>query len=154
MEGKIALQYGLLIRQMWSASRFSSIAPHGLKKTIGKTSSDFHHHPQSASTGQFAPEFVGFRQQDAQEFLSFLLDGLYAVHPLPKFISNCDNPSHEDLNRIVEKPFVEFDDSNNRPDEIVAKEFWDGSNYIIDIIDDILLSPVFRLSAAESIRHC
>lgn len=33
---------------------------------------------------------------------------------------------HEDLNRVPKKPYVEMTDSNNRPDEIVAKEFLNG----------------------------
>ena len=33
---------------------------------------------------------------------------------------------HEDLNAISKKPYVEMKDSNGRPDEVVAAEFWDG----------------------------
>ena len=40
--------------------------------------------------GRFAPQFQGYGQQDSQELLAFLLDGL-----------------HEDLNRIKRKPYVE-----------------------------------------------
>ncbi len=39
---------------------------------------------------RFAPQFQGYAQQDSQELLAFLLDGL-----------------HEDLNRIKNKPYVE-----------------------------------------------
>jgi ubiquitin C-terminal hydrolase len=39
---------------------------------------------------QFAPQFSGYQQHDSQEFLAFLLDGL-----------------HEDINRILQKPYVE-----------------------------------------------
>lgn len=38
----------------------------------------------------FAPQFAGYSQQDSQELLAFLLDGL-----------------HEDLNRIRNKPYIE-----------------------------------------------
>jgi ubiquitin C-terminal hydrolase len=41
--------------------------------------------------------------------LNFLLDSL-----------------HEDLNRIQVKPYVETSESNNRPDEVVAQEHWEG----------------------------
>lgn len=50
-------------------------------------------------------QFVGNLQHDAHEFLAFLLDGL-----------------HEDLNRVVHKPYVELKDSDGREDFIVAKE--------------------------------
>ncbi|XP_063090618.1 ubiquitin carboxyl-terminal hydrolase 32-like [Cavia porcellus] len=54
---------------------------------------------------KYAPRFNGFQQQDSQELLAFLLDGL-----------------HEDLNRVHEKPYVELKDSDGRPDWEVAAE--------------------------------
>lgn len=33
---------------------------------------------------------------------------------------------HEDLNSVTIKPYIEQQDSNGRPDQIVAQEFWDG----------------------------
>jgi ubiquitin C-terminal hydrolase len=42
-----------------------------------------------------------------QELLAFLLDGL-----------------HEDLNRVAEKSYSELEDSDGRPDLIVAQEAW------------------------------
>lgn len=58
--------------------------------------------------------FAGFHQQDSQEFLAFLRDGL-----------------HEDLNRIKKKPYVEKpelgDDEVNNPNAVsdLAKQCWD-----------------------------
>lgn len=43
----------------------------------------------------------------SQELLAFLLDGL-----------------HEDLNRVKNKPYIEYPDSNGRPDEEIAAEAW------------------------------
>ena len=51
--------------------------------------------------------FSGFAQHDAQEYMSFLLDGL-----------------HEDVNRVRRKPYVEQVDSGGRPDHVVADESW------------------------------
>ncbi|XP_068649736.1 ubiquitin carboxyl-terminal hydrolase 8 isoform X2 [Aristolochia californica] len=56
---------------------------------------------------RFAPQFSGFNQHDSQELLAFLLDGL-----------------HEDLNRVKCKPYIEAKDSEGRPDEVVANEYW------------------------------
>lgn len=53
------------------------------------------------SVGRFAPQFSGYQQQDAQELMAFLLDGL-----------------HEDLNRIHKKPYIELKDADNRPDPV------------------------------------
>jgi len=33
---------------------------------------------------------------------------------------------HEDVNEITKKPYVEYKDSNDRTDEEISKEFWDG----------------------------
>ncbi|KAG0263362.1 CSN-associated deubiquitinating enzyme Ubp12 [Mortierella polycephala] len=57
--------------------------------------------------GRFNPSFIGYHQHDSQELLAFLLDGL-----------------HEDLNRIIKKPYTEVPDSNGRPDEEVADDCW------------------------------
>ena len=57
--------------------------------------------------GDFQPQFAGYDQQDSQEFMSFLLDGL-----------------HEDLNRCKRKPFVAKIESKQRPDELIASEAW------------------------------
>ncbi|KAF9178633.1 CSN-associated deubiquitinating enzyme Ubp12 [Haplosporangium sp. Z 767] len=58
--------------------------------------------------GRFNPSFTGYHQHDSQELLAFLLDGL-----------------HEDLNRIIKKPYTEVPDSNGRPDEEVANDCWE-----------------------------
>ncbi|KAG0053570.1 CSN-associated deubiquitinating enzyme Ubp12 [Gryganskiella cystojenkinii] len=60
-----------------------------------------------STIGRFAPSFTGYHQHDSQELLAFLLDGL-----------------HEDLNRIIKKPYTEMPDSNGRPDNVVADDFW------------------------------
>jgi ubiquitin carboxyl-terminal hydrolase 4/11/15 len=70
MSGAVAEHFGDLIHQLWSPTS-SAFAPRGFKTMIGR----------------FRPMFIGWSQQDSQEFLSFLLDGL-----------------HEDLNRIIKKP--------------------------------------------------
>lgn len=58
----------------------TSVVPHAIKDKVGR----------------YAPGFSGFSQQDSQEFLLFLLDGL-----------------QEDLNRILKKPYIEKPDSTD-----------------------------------------
>ena len=53
--------------------------------------------------GKRVSKFSGFGQQDSCELLTFVLDLL-----------------HEDLNRIVEKPYIEMHDSDGRPDATVS----------------------------------
>ena len=54
-------------------------------------------------------QFEGYRQQDAQEFLSALLDQL-----------------HEDLNRITDKPYIELLEKQANEDDLAAsKRWWD-----------------------------
>ncbi|XP_035767256.1 ubiquitin carboxyl-terminal hydrolase 32 [Neolamprologus brichardi] len=89
MRGHMAKCYGDLVMELWSGTQ-KNVAPLKLRWTIAK----------------YAPRFNGFQQQDSQELLAFLLDGL-----------------HEDLNRVHEKPYVELKDSDGRPDWEVASEF-------------------------------
>ena len=58
-KGNLACAYAELIRSMWTGSE-GSVSPFTLKKVIGK----------------FAGQFSGYGQQDSQEFISYLIDGL------------------------------------------------------------------------------
>ena len=60
------------------------------------------------AVGKFQPMFKGYHQHDSSEFITFLLDGL-----------------HEDLNRVLEKPYVESPDSEGKSDFEVAKLSWE-----------------------------
>ncbi|RQM26208.1 hypothetical protein B5M09_003267 [Aphanomyces astaci] len=62
--------------------------------------------------GEYAPAFAGYAQHDSQEVLSFILDGI-----------------HEDLNRVLEKPYTKPIEHAGRPDADVAKEEW--ANYLL-----------------------
>lgn len=70
MGGQVAEAFGQLIERIWSGNG-GSVPPREFKQALSK----------------FAPSFSGYGQQDSQELLAFLLDGI-----------------HEDLNRIKKKP--------------------------------------------------
>uniref|UniRef100_W4VR89 ubiquitinyl hydrolase 1 n=1 Tax=Corethrella appendiculata TaxID=1370023 RepID=W4VR89_9DIPT len=90
---------------------------------------------------KYAPQFSGGGQHDSQELLDWLLDSL-----------------HEDLNRVMEKPYTELKDSNGRADEIVAHEAWNlhhsrNQSIIVDLFYGQLKSKVSCLTCGhESVR--
>uniref|UniRef100_A0A673I037 Ubiquitin carboxyl-terminal hydrolase 4 n=1 Tax=Sinocyclocheilus rhinocerous TaxID=307959 RepID=A0A673I037_9TELE len=113
MRGEIAEAYADLVKQMW-LSRSSYVAPRTFKTQVGR----------------FAPQFSGYQQQDSQELLAFLLDGL-----------------HEDVNRVKKKPYLALRDAEGRPDEIVAKEAWANhrlrnDSVIVDIFHGLFKSTL------------
>mmetsp|Transcript_29401 Transcript_29401/g.71655 ORF Transcript_29401/g.71655 Transcript_29401/m.71655 type:complete len:974 (+) Transcript_29401:210-3131(+) len=89
--GRIAEEFGSLIGKIWS-EKYTVVAPRSFKEAIG----------------EFAPQFRGYSQQDSQELLAFLLDGL-----------------HEDLNRLTKK---EYDpnpvESEGKSDSVLADLSW------------------------------
>ena len=90
--GNIAAKYFNLLCQMWL----------GMEKKID---------PSIFITTfkNLKKQFGGNRQQDAQEFLSVLLDQL-----------------HEDLNRITDKPYIELLEKQPNEDDLTAsKRWWD-----------------------------
>ncbi|CAF4316324.1 unnamed protein product [Rotaria sp. Silwood2] len=92
MKGDVAIAYGKLLHEMWSGNT-DFYAPKFLKQSVAN----------------YAPQFSGFAQQDSQEFMSFLLDGL-----------------HEDLNLVKVKPYVEKkDDDGTTDDTTLANEQWE-----------------------------
>ncbi|EON98122.1 putative ubiquitin specific peptidase 11 protein [Phaeoacremonium minimum UCRPA7] len=78
--GDVARAYGHLLAEMYKDPAPPSIVPKFFRSTIGR----------------YAPAFAGYGQQDSQEFLGFLLDGL-----------------QEDLSRIKKKPYIEKPDSTD-----------------------------------------
>ncbi|KAI9007984.1 hypothetical protein CLU79DRAFT_800368 [Phycomyces nitens] len=74
-----------------------------------------------ATIGRFNQTFTGYQQHDTQELLAFLLDGL-----------------HEDLNRIIKKPYIELPDFKDMSDKEIAQCNWDyhkarNDSIIVDI---------------------
>lgn len=83
--------------------------------------------------GKFAPQFSGYSQQDSQELVAFLLDGLHEdlnrYAPRFQYLSlsqPCVATYVALACRVLQKPYVEAVESNGRPDEVVAEEAWNG----------------------------
>ncbi|KAK4049142.1 hypothetical protein OIV83_004340 [Microbotryomycetes sp. JL201] len=116
MRGQVAEAFGQLIERLWSQSG-SSVAPREFKQALSR----------------FAPQFSGYGQQDTQELLAFLLDGV-----------------HEDLNRIKKKPATSAPDWEGGGDkELVelAQTCWDqyrsrNDSVIVDLFQGQLRSTV------------
>lgn len=110
--GDVAAAYAQLLKEVYKDPSPGCVSPRQFKTTIGKY-----------STG-----FSGYGQQDSQEFLGFLLDGL-----------------QEDLSRIKKKPYIEKPDSTdemvNDADAIrqMAEKVWD----ITKKRDDSVIADLF-----------
>ncbi|CAK78771.1 unnamed protein product (macronuclear) [Paramecium tetraurelia] len=90
--GRLACNYAELLKELYESTS-TSVAPWNVKKIIG----------------QQAPQFNGYSQQDSQELLSYLLDGL-----------------HEDLNRIKKKPYIPDVEYKGQSDQEFADLYWDN----------------------------
>lgn len=71
MKGALIKAFSQVIQDLWQADGDREVNPSALKSQIQR----------------FTPRFMGYSQQDAQEFLRYLLEGL-----------------HEDVNRVTIKP--------------------------------------------------
>ncbi|KAL4445628.1 hypothetical protein ABPG74_006179 [Tetrahymena malaccensis] len=112
----VAQSYSVLIKQVRNTGSSSSQAPYALKKSIERVSS----------------QFYGTDQQDAQELLRCLLDGL-----------------HEDLNRVRTKPkYRELEaDTNKRTLQEISDDWYQyykgrDDSVVTDFFSGQLLSKV------------
>lgn len=134
---------------------------HGqIAKTFGQTienlwtqavHSSFSPRMLKQQTSRFAPQFAGYGQHDTQEFIAFLLDGL-----------------HEDLNRIIKKPYIEKPDwkagGSDRQLAELGKECWEGykkrnDSVIVDLFQGQLQSTLVcpechKVSTVVTARDC
>lgn len=118
MKGKLIQAFAELIKSMWKQSSSDAVSPHSFKTQIQR----------------FAPRFMGYNQQDAQEFLRFLLEGL-----------------HDDLNQVKSQPKYtpcEFDASLN--DHENAEKSW--KNYLSR--DNSLMTDLFVGQLKSMLKCC
>ncbi|KAH3686814.1 hypothetical protein WICPIJ_002211 [Wickerhamomyces pijperi] len=122
MNGKIAEAFANLVHHLFEkkSHKVNSYTPRDFKYTIG----------------HFNSMFSGYQQQDSQEFLAFLLDGL-----------------HEDLNRIFKKPITEKPELNDRdsitPENIklLSEKSWEqhklrNDSIIVDLFTGLYKSTL------------
>ena len=110
--GEVAKAYASLLQEIFGENAASSFAPRAFKHCIGK----------------YGPSFSGYGQQDSQEFLLFLLDGL-----------------QEDLNRIFKKPYIEKPDSTDEMvhDMVALRQMADKCWDIYKARNDSVITDLF-----------
>eukprot|EP01119_Soliformovum_irregulare_P021714 TRINITY_DN7289_c0_g1_i3.p1 TRINITY_DN7289_c0_g1~~TRINITY_DN7289_c0_g1_i3.p1 ORF type:complete len:1084 (-),score=332.05 TRINITY_DN7289_c0_g1_i3:3-3011(-) len=121
-QGKLVTEFGKLLKLLWDG-KYTHLVPRDFKKVLGT----------------FATQFNGYQQQDSQELLAFLLDGI-----------------HEDLNRIKSSPTKAEETFTSEPaqeilkeksDSEAAQESWENhikrnSSLIVDLFHGLLKSKV------------
>ncbi|XP_059172661.1 ubiquitin carboxyl-terminal hydrolase 8-like [Physella acuta] len=90
MHGEVVDEFAYVMKALWS-QQYRSITPQDLKNVVG----------------QYNPMFSGDQQQDLQEFLICLLDGL-----------------HEGLNEVKKAPPIPEQDNDRLTDEYAAQIAW------------------------------
>ncbi|NWR95356.1 UBP2 hydrolase, partial [Furnarius figulus] len=91
MRTALMSEFAKLIQLLWTSSPNESVSPSEFKTQIQR----------------YAPRFVGYNQQDAQEFLRFLLDGL-----------------HSEVNRVLVRPRASTDSLDHLPDDEKSRQMW------------------------------
>nr|AAC68865.1 ubiquitin specific protease 66 [Gallus gallus] len=91
MRTPLMSEFAKLIQLLWTSSPNDSVSPSEFKTQIQR----------------YAPRFVGYNQQDAQEFLRFLLDGL-----------------HGEVNRVLVRPRANADTLDHLPDDEKSRQMW------------------------------
>uniref|UniRef100_A0A673YNU0 Ubiquitin carboxyl-terminal hydrolase 2 n=1 Tax=Salmo trutta TaxID=8032 RepID=A0A673YNU0_SALTR len=89
--GALMEEFAKLLQTMWTSSSSEAVGPSEFKTQIQR----------------YAPRFVGYNQQDAQEFLRFLLDGL-----------------HNEVNRVTVRPRGSSEDFDHLPDREKGDRMW------------------------------
>ncbi|CAH8446503.1 unnamed protein product [Dicrocoelium dendriticum] len=118
MHGTLFASYVSLMKELWNPDMFeSSTNPSHFKSQIQR----------------FAPRFVGYSQQDSQEFLRYLLEGL-----------------HMEVNRVTKRPHLvvpDYEAEDRLPDLEKAELYWNrylsvDNSEIVDLFVGQLMSTL------------
>lgn len=91
-KGDLVVAFSNMMQQMWTANQV--LVPKAFKASIGK----------------MREAFAGDEQQDSQEYLNFIIDGL-----------------HEEVNLRQSKPYIANPESDGREDMELGLETWSNS---------------------------
>ncbi|KAL4216469.1 Ubiquitin carboxyl-terminal hydrolase 8 [Mactra antiquata] len=112
--------FAYLVKALWSG-QYRCITPRDFKSVVGRQQ----------------PMFAGFEQQDSQEFLTFLLDGL-----------------HEGLNKVKTRPKIPEQDNDGMSDIRAAEIAWrdhklHNESIIVELFQGQLKSTIMCLTCRK-----
>ncbi|KAK3598059.1 hypothetical protein CHS0354_042432 [Potamilus streckersoni] len=117
---EVVLDFAVVIKALWSG-QYRCITPRDFKIIVGK----------------YQPMFAGYEQQDSQEFLTFLLDGL-----------------HEGLNKVKKRPNIPELNTENLADNAAAELSWKNhklmnESIIVELFQGQLKSTLMCLTCKK-----
>uniref|UniRef100_A0A674AFN5 Ubiquitin carboxyl-terminal hydrolase n=1 Tax=Salmo trutta TaxID=8032 RepID=A0A674AFN5_SALTR len=108
--GEVAEEFGVIMKALWSGL-YKCISPRDFKFTIGKINESF----------------SGHEQQDSQELLLFLMDGL-----------------HEDLNKVANRKCYTEEENDDLDDQRAADQAWSKHKMLNESIIVALFQGQFK----------
>lgn len=109
-KGEVAEEFGVIMKALWSG-QYKCISPRDFKITIGKIND----------------QFSGYEQQDSQELLLFLMDGL-----------------HEDLNKADNRKRYKEEENDHLDDQRAADLAWSKHKLLNESIIVALFQGQFK----------
>uniref|UniRef100_A0A3Q2QFQ7 Ubiquitin carboxyl-terminal hydrolase 8 n=1 Tax=Fundulus heteroclitus TaxID=8078 RepID=A0A3Q2QFQ7_FUNHE len=109
-KGEVAEEFGVIMKALW-AGLYKCISPRDFKNTIGKIND----------------QFAGYDQQDSQELLLFLMDGL-----------------HEDLNKADNRKRYKEEENDHLDDQTAANVAWSKHKLLNESIIVALFQGQFK----------
>ncbi|XP_047437089.1 ubiquitin carboxyl-terminal hydrolase 8 isoform X2 [Mugil cephalus] len=109
-KGEVAEEFGVIMKALW-AGLYKCISPRDFKITIGKINE----------------QFAGYDQQDSQELLLFLMDGL-----------------HEDLNKADNRKRYKEEENDHLDDQMAADQAWSKHKLLNESIIVALFQGQFK----------
>ncbi|KAK5609480.1 hypothetical protein CRENBAI_007990 [Crenichthys baileyi] len=109
-KGEVAEEFGVIMKALW-AGLYKCISPRDFKSTIGKIND----------------QFAGYDQQDSQELLLFLMDGL-----------------HEDLNKADNRKRYKEEENDHLDDQTAANLAWSKHKLLNESIIVVLFQGQFK----------